>query len=224
MTTMQATLATPAATELLPLIPELALVGAAFALLMLDLFLNEKQRVVTHLLAVASLVLVAGLLVAGVGGQGTVLGGGRYDGLIEQLGGKPAPACGFAMGVERLIALLKEEHGPEAERAARSAPDVYVVHQGEIAQRPAFNAAEALRGAGFDVLFHCGGGSFKSQMKRADASGAQVAVIVGDDEAREGSASLKPLREDAPQKRVPLEQLADEIGNYLYGDDNNGDL
>ena len=159
-----------------------------------------------------------------LGAQGTVCAGGRYDGLIEQLGGKPAPACGFAMGVERLIALLKEEHGPEAERAARSAPDVYVVHQGEIAQRPAFNAAEALRGAGFDVLFHCGGGSFKSQMKRADASGAQVAVIVGDDEAREGSASLKPLREDAPQKRVPLEQLADEIGNYLYGDDNNGDL
>ena len=72
---MQATLATPAATELLPLIPELALVGAAFALLMLDLFLNEKQRVVTHLLAVASLVLVAALLVAGTGGQGTVLGG-----------------------------------------------------------------------------------------------------------------------------------------------------
>src|SRR6478672_5869586 len=75
MTTMQSTLATPSATELLPLIPELALVGAAFALLMLDLFLNEKQRVVTHLLAVASLVVVAALLVAGVGGQGTVLGG-----------------------------------------------------------------------------------------------------------------------------------------------------
>ena len=159
-----------------------------------------------------------------LGAQGTVCAGGRYDGLIEQLGGKPAPACGFAMGVERLIALLKEEHGPEAEQAARSAPDVYVVHQGEIAQRPAFNAAEALRGAGFDVLFHCGGGSFKSQMKRADASGAQVAVIVGDDEAREGSASLKPLREDVPQRRVPLDQLADEIGNYFFKDDKNGDL
>jgi NADH-quinone oxidoreductase subunit N len=75
MTTMQATLATPAASEFLPLIPELVLVGSAFALLMLDLFLNEKQRVVTHLLAVASLVLVAALLVAGTGGQGTVLGG-----------------------------------------------------------------------------------------------------------------------------------------------------
>jgi len=159
-----------------------------------------------------------------LGAQGTVCAGGRYDGLIEQLGGKPAPACGFAMGVERLIALLKEEHGAEAEQAARAAPDVYVLHQGETAQRPAFRAAEALRGAGYDVLFHCGGGSFKSQMKRADASGAQVAVIIGDDEAREGSASLKPLREDVPQKRIPQDQLADEIGNYLFGDDNDGDL
>ncbi len=159
-----------------------------------------------------------------LGAQGTVCAGGRYDGLIEQLGGKPAPACGYAMGVERLIALLKEEHGTEAGQAARATPDVYVVHQGEMAQRPAFRAAEALRGAGFDVLFHCGGGSFKSQMRRADASGAQLAVIVGDDEAREGSASLKPLREDVPQKRILLDQLADEIGNYLFGDDNDGSL
>jgi histidyl-tRNA synthetase len=159
-----------------------------------------------------------------LGAQGTVCAGGRYDGLIEQLGGKPAPACGFAMGVERLIALLKEEHGDEAEQAARAAPDVYIVHQGEMAQRPAFRVAEALRGAGYDVLFHCGGGSFKSQMKRADASGAQLAVIIGDDEAREDSASLKPLREDMPQKRIPLDQLADEIGIYLFGDGNDGSV
>ncbi len=159
-----------------------------------------------------------------LGAQGTVCAGGRYDGLIGQLGGKAAPACGFAMGVERLIALLKQEHGEEAEQAARGAPDVYVVHQGETTQLPAFRAAEALRGAGYDVLLHCGGGSFKSQMKRADASGAQVAVIIGDDEVREGSASLKLMREDAPQKRIPLDLLADEIGNYLFGDDNDGNL
>ncbi len=159
-----------------------------------------------------------------LGAQGTVCAGGRYDGLIEQLGGKAAPACGFAMGVERLIALLKEEHGDEAGQAARTAPDIYVVHQGEMAQRPAFRAAEALRGAGYDVLFHCGGGNFKSQMRRADASGAQLAVIIGDDEAREDSAGLKPLREDVPQKRVPLDQLADEIGNYLFGEDNDGSV
>ena len=159
-----------------------------------------------------------------LGAQGTVCAGGRYDGLIEQLGGKPAPACGFAMGVERLVALLKLEHGVEAEQAARGSPDVYIVHQGEMAQPPAFRAAETLRGAGYDVLFHCGGGSFKSQMKRANASGAQVAVIIGDDEAAEGSATLKFMREDAPQKRIPLDQLADEIGNYLFGDENDGNL
>ena len=159
-----------------------------------------------------------------LGAQGTVCAGGRYDGLIEQLGGKPAPACGFAMGVERLIALLREEHGGEAEEAARAEPDVYVVHQGTEAQAPAFRAAEALRGAGFDVVWHCGGGSFKSQMKRADASGAQVAVIIGDDEAREASASLKPLREDVAQRRVPLEKLAEEVGDYLFGDEEDGNV
>jgi histidyl-tRNA synthetase len=159
-----------------------------------------------------------------LGAQGTVCAGGRYDGLIGQLGGKPAPACGFAMGVERLVALLKEEHGEEAIRNARAVPDVYVVHCGEMAQRPAFRAAEMLRGAGYDVLFHCGGGGFRTQMKRADASGAKLAVIIGDDEAREGSASLKPLREDVPQKRVPMERLAEEIGNHLFGEDHDGSL
>ena len=156
-----------------------------------------------------------------LGAQGTVCAGGRYDGLVEQLGGKPAPACGFAMGVERLVALMREEHQEETGRAA---PDVYVVHQGAQAQRPAFHAAERLRDAGFDVLLHCGGGSFKSQMKRADASGAQVALIIGDDEARAGEVSLKPLREAVAQKRVPLDQLTDEIGNYLFGEEDNGSV
>jgi histidyl-tRNA synthetase len=154
-----------------------------------------------------------------LGAQGTVCAGGRYDGLIEQLGGRPAPACGFALGVERLVALLREEHGEEAGRAAREVPDVYMVHQGAEAQKPAFRAAETLRGAGFDVIFHCGGGSFKSQMRRADASGARLAVIIGDDEAREGGAGLKPLREDVPQKRVQLNRLAEEVGHYLFGED-----
>ncbi len=159
-----------------------------------------------------------------LGAQGTVCGGGRFDGLIGQLGGKPAPACGFAMGVERLIALLEAEQGEAARQAARSAPDVYVVHQGETTLRPAFAAAEALRGAGLDVLLHCGGGSFKSQMRRADASGAPLALILGDDEVREGCASLKTLREERPQRRIPLETLADEIGNLLFGDDDDGSL
>jgi len=165
-----------------------------------------------------------------LGAQGTVCAGGRYDGLVEQLGGKPAPACGFAMGVERLIALLKEEYGEEAEQSARHAPDVYLVHQGAEALSPAFLLAERLRGAGFEVLLHCGGGSFKSQMKRADSSGAAVAVIIGDDEARAGEATVKPLREQktdgneakseqkTEQKRVALDLIIDEVSNLLFGE------
>jgi histidyl-tRNA synthetase len=120
-----------------------------------------------------------------LGAQGTVCAGGRYDGLVSQLGGKPAPACGFAMGVERLIALIKESGG----EPAALAPDVYFVHQGEAASRLAFRVAEGLRDQGINVLLHCGGGSFKSQMKRADGSGAAFAVIIGDDEALTGKPS-----------------------------------
>jgi len=159
-----------------------------------------------------------------LGAQGTVCAGGRYDGLVEQLGGKPAPACGFAMGVERLIALLREEHGAEAEHIARAAPDVYVIHQGAAAQSLAFRLAEQLRDAAFDVVLHCGGGSFKSQMKRADASGAMLAVIVGEDEVAAGAATIKPLREAKEQTTVVLDSLVDEVGNLLFGEEDNGDL
>jgi histidyl-tRNA synthetase len=137
-----------------------------------------------------------------LGAQGTLCAGGRYDGLIEQIGGKAAPACGFAMGVERLLALMKE--GTAA--AVRGAPDVYLVHQGEAADRAAERIAERLRDHGIDVLLHCGGGSFKSQMKKADASGARFAVIVGDDEAQAGVVSVKALRELTAQVRVALEE------------------
>lgn len=138
-----------------------------------------------------------------LGAQGTVCAGGRYDGLIEQIGGKPAPACGFAMGVERLLALLEEY----AFQAPRVAPDVYLVHQGDAANKFAMVAAEQLRDQGLHVLLHCGGGSFKSQMKKADASGARYALIVGDDEAEAGEVSLKPLRELGEQMRVALESV-----------------
>ncbi len=135
-----------------------------------------------------------------LGAQGTVCAGGRYDGLIEQLGGKAAPACGYAMGVERLLALLDEAGiAPPAE-----APDVYLVNVGEAAARFALRAAEALRDAGLAVVLHGGGGSFKSQMKKADASGARHAVIIGDDEAANGELSLKPLRGAGEQCRLPL--------------------
>ena len=125
-----------------------------------------------------------------LGAQGTVCAGGRYDGLIEQIGGKPAPAMGFAMGIERLLALVLE--GGMA--LPKSTVDVYIVHQGELATQSASLVAELLRDDKLRVLLHCGGGSFKSQMKKADASGAQVAVVIGDDEAEAGEVSIKPLR------------------------------
>ena len=110
-----------------------------------------------------------------LGAQGTVCAGGRYDGLFEQIGGKPATACGFAMGIERLLALMAEV----GQAPSAPAPDVYVVHAGEAASRFAWKVAELFRDAQLAVILHCGGGSFKSQMKRADGSGARFAAIIG---------------------------------------------
>lgn len=147
-----------------------------------------------------------------LGAQGTVCAGGRYDGLVAQLGGKPAPACGFAMGVERLIALIRDSGG----EPAAPGTDVYVVHQGDAASALAFRVAEGLRDNGINVILHCGGGSFKSQMKKADGSGASFAVVIGDDEAVAGDVQLKALREDGgPQQRVAADQLAETIIDRL---------
>ena len=142
-----------------------------------------------------------------LGAQGTVCAGGRYDGLIEQIGGKPAPACGYAMGIERLLALI-EMSGREI---LRRAPDVYVVRQGALAERYAENVAESMRQAGLDVVLHCGGGSFKSQMKKADASGARYAVLIGDDEAQARELTVKPLRELTQQARVAIDVAIDIV-------------
>ncbi len=151
-----------------------------------------------------------------LGAQGTVCAGGRYDGLVEQLGGKPTPACGFAMGVERLVALVREAGG----EPAAPAPDVYVVHQGEAASRLAFRVGEGLRDQGLNVLLHCGGGSFKSQMKKADGSGAAFAVIIGDDEAATGEAQLKSLRaEGVAQQKLKVDELAETIIDHMIDSD-----
>jgi histidyl-tRNA synthetase len=131
-----------------------------------------------------------------LGAQGTVAGGGRYDGLFEQLGGKPTPACGFAIGSERMILLLQA-----AGHTATDTPDAYFVHVGEPAAKLAQSVAEKLRDAGLTIVVNAGGGSFKSQMKRADASGARYALIAGDDEVVANRVGLKPLR-------VPGEQVA----------------
>ena len=139
-----------------------------------------------------------------LGSQGTVCGGGRYDGLVEQLGGKPTPACGFAMGVERLLSLMEAQ----GRAPAQPVPDIYLAHFGEQAQHFALRAAEQMRDAGLQVVLHCGGGSFKSQMKKADASGARFAVIIGEDEVNAGMVSLKPLRAQTEQVKLPVADIA----------------
>ncbi len=141
-----------------------------------------------------------------LGAQGTVCAGGRFDGLIEQLGGTAAPACGFAMGIERLLALMQELNKP----ALLNTVDVYIVNQGDQANEKAAILAEQLRDAGLRVLLHCGGGSFKTQMKKADASNAEWAVIIGDDEVRSGQATLKPLH-GGEQTQVAFGELAQMI-------------
>jgi histidyl-tRNA synthetase len=141
-----------------------------------------------------------------LGAQGTICAGGRYDGLLAQLGGKPQPACGFAIGIERLLALLQED--------GMALPpvdlDVYLVHQGEAAYALATKVADQLRDAGLKVALHCGGGSFKSQMKKADGSGAMCAVIIGDDEVAANRVALKPLR-GGEQMDVPVAELARHV-------------
>jgi histidyl-tRNA synthetase len=145
-----------------------------------------------------------------LGAQGTICAGGRYDGLVEQVGGKPAPAAGFAMGVERLLALLQED----GMTLPRQDVDVYVVHQGELASQLASRVAEQLRDGNLRVILHCGGGSFKSQMKKADASGASVAVVIGDDEARADEVSVKPMQ-GGEQMRVGVRELIASINEII---------
>ena len=150
-----------------------------------------------------------------LGAQGTVCGGGRYDGLFEQFGAKHTPACGFAMGLERLLSLAGE--GRAAEPAAQC--EVYVLHQGDAAERIAFSVAEELRNHGLSVMRHCGGGGFKAQMKKADASGAVLAVILGEDEAAKNEVSVKHLREERGQVRVARADLPDTVTSWLFMDE-----
>ena len=134
-----------------------------------------------------------------LGAQGTIAGGGRYDSLVERLGGEPTPACGFGIGLERVF-LLMQEYGVVAD----DAPDVYLVNVGELAEKAAFALAEKLRQAGLQVVLHAGGGSFKSQMKKADRSQARYAIILGDDEVNTQQVGLKPMRADASDQQQQL--------------------
>lgn len=145
-----------------------------------------------------------------LGAQGTVCAGGRYDGLVAQLGGRATPAVGFAMGMERLILLL-QQHLPELPAPV----DVYVMAPGVPAAGLAL--AEALRDAlpQLAIEFHSGGGSVKSQMKKADKSGARLAVILGEDEQAASEVTLNLLRADAPQQRVARADLINTVGQLL---------
>ena len=139
-----------------------------------------------------------------LGSQGTVCAGGRYDGLIEQLGGKPNHAVGFAMGIERLLALLETA----GSIALASPVDVYMIRVGEAAEREGLRFAETIRNAapGLKLQVNCGGGSFKSQFKKADKSGAQYALILGDDEVGRGEVSIKSLRDGQEQQTLSQAQ------------------
>ena len=150
-----------------------------------------------------------------LGAQSAVCSGGRYDGLFEQLGGKAAPGCGFGIGVERLLLLLQASLKSEAAAIPRLNPDVWLVHQGEAADKVAPIVAEQLRDAGLKVVLHCGGGGFTAQMKKADAGGARFAVIIGDNEAQAGTVTLKSLRAATEQRTVALKDAIRIIKNGL---------
>lgn len=139
-----------------------------------------------------------------LGSQGTVCGGGRYDGLFEQLGGKPTPSVGFGLGIERLLLLIDELGLP----VPSSAPQAYAIVPDAAALPHAFSVLEALREAGVSVQMHAGGGSFKSQFKKADASGARFALVFGADELARGEVSVKPLRDGGEQLSRPLADVA----------------
>jgi histidyl-tRNA synthetase len=140
-----------------------------------------------------------------LGAQGTVCAGGRFDGLVEQLGGKPTPAMGFALGIERLVALLDER--PFDETPYR--PEFYLLLAGTEAERAGLQLAERLRDVQpvLRLQVHCGGGSMKSQMKKADRSGAAYALILGEEELAAQTVTVKDLRGDTPQQQISIEKL-----------------
>ena len=148
-----------------------------------------------------------------LGSQDAVCSGGRYDGLVGQLGGSPTPAVGWALGEERIVELMRLQQLPDD----RYTPDVYLVLAGDAAERAGLALAESLRNEmpGLRFEMNSGGGSLKSQMKRADRSGARYALLLGDDELERGTIGLKSLRDDVAQTEVAAEVLAEELGRRL---------
>jgi histidyl-tRNA synthetase len=142
-----------------------------------------------------------------------VCAGGRYDGLVEYLGGRATAAIGFALGMERLVGLLESQDVPVPDRS----PHLYVVVVGEQAQRHGLLLSERLRDAlpQLRVVTHCGGGSFKSQFKKADRSGARYALVLGDEEVNRREVGIKPLREDREQETVSFDALHTRVAHLL---------
>ncbi len=147
-----------------------------------------------------------------LGAQGTICAGGRYDGLVEIQGGKPWPGVGFAMGQERLVELMRKQSPSK-----RQAPHVYFVMAGEGTIERGMQLAEHLRQNvnGIRVQINLGGGSFKSQFKRADRSGAALALVLGEDELRHGAVTIKHLRDDSGQKQITLDEIARWLEAWL---------
>jgi histidyl-tRNA synthetase len=148
-----------------------------------------------------------------LGAQGTVCAGGRYDGLVEYLGGRPTPAVGFALGLERLIALLEAEGIQTPDHS----PHAYLVLSGDKGVHRGMVFADDLRDAMKELrlLTNCGGGSFKSQFRRADKSGAAIALVIGDDEAERGEVTLKTLRGESTQETLAQSEVADRLVSLL---------
>jgi histidyl-tRNA synthetase len=147
-----------------------------------------------------------------LGAQGTICAGGRYDGLVEQLGGKATPAIGFALGMERILALLESQ-----QQLQEPGIDVYMVLLGEASEIKGLQLAESIREQLPDakIITHCGGGSVKSQMKKADKSGADIALIIAEDELRQEHVTVKYLRENKEQVAVSFAELATFITNIV---------
>lgn len=145
-----------------------------------------------------------------LGAQGTVCAGGRYDGLVQQLGGKPTPAVGFSFGMERTILLMQQS---EKKHKTECGLHVYLITDGEASFPAGLKTANYLRSKvpGLRLMLHCGGGSLKNQFKKADKSGAQYAIIIGEHELKTRSLSLKNLREEWPQQTL----YQDELAEYL---------
>jgi histidyl-tRNA synthetase len=146
-----------------------------------------------------------------LGAQSAVCAGGRYDVLVELLGGKDTPAVGFAIGLERIIELMKIQDSNYVEER----PEAYIVYAGTAAETAGIGLAEELRNQGLRVIAHCGGGSLKSQMKKADKSGARYTLLLGDDEIANGTVTIKNMAGDSDQVSLPVTEVGSRLINEM---------